>query len=379
MVNLHAFSSSLRLGIQQRVLPEYRGGFVQALGRACGGGLGVFAGQPLAQEAIATLLTLEGAELTLAHNRYLFDPGSPFFLCWQDGLVEWLERWQPQVLVVEANPRYLSTRSAMRWMHARNRPVLGWGLGAPPLRGMSIVRWLRNLERRTFLSALDGMIAYSRRGAAEYRALGTPAERVFTAYNAVASKPTAPPPDRPSGFAGRPCVLFVGRLQQRKRIDYLLQSCALLPVELQPRLVIVGDGPDREAMEAQAQAVYPQAEFTGAKRGAELAAYFAAADLFVLPGTGGLAVQQALTYGLPVIVAQGDGTQDDLVRPENGWLIPSDDLDALTQALSDALSDPMRLRKMGTAGYRIVAEEVNLEKMVDVFIQAAEAVAHSKA
>ncbi|MFN8426382.1 MAG: glycosyltransferase [Anaerolineales bacterium] len=64
-----------------------------------------------------------------------------------------------------------------------------------------------------------------------------------------------------------------------------------------------------------------------------------------LPGTGGLAVQEAMSYGLPVIVAQGDGTQDDLVRKENGWQVPPDDFDALVATMKDALSDAARLRE----------------------------------
>ncbi|MCU0487074.1 MAG: glycosyltransferase, partial [Anaerolineales bacterium] len=138
--------------------------------------------------------------------------------------------------------------------------------------------------------------------------------------------------------------------------------------------VIVGDGPDRLEMEAQAKQAYPSAEFPGAKYGDELAAYFKQADLFVLPGTGGLAVQQALGYGLPAIVAQGDGTQEDLVRPDNGWLIPPDDPQALLQAMKDALSDVARLRQMGSRGFRIVSEEVNLGMMVGGFLSAAEQV-----
>ena len=98
--------------------------------------------------------------------------------------------------------------------------------------------------------------------------------------------------------------------------------------------------------------------------------YFVEADLFVLPGTGGLAVQEAMSHGLPVIVAQGDGTQDDLVRAGNGWQIPPNDFDALLAALRDALSDPARLRAMGAESYRIVSEEINLEKMVEAFVQA---------
>ncbi len=165
-------------------------------------------------------------------------------------------------------------------------------------------------------------------------------------------------------------MLFVGRLQPRKRIDLLLRACAALPAALQPRLLIVGDGPARVELEAEAQQVYPAAEFTGARHGEALASLFKMADLFVLPGTGGLAVQQAMAYGLPVIVAQGDGTQDDLVRPGNGWQLPPGDLPALQACLAAALADPARLRQMGAESYRIARDEINIEQMVLAFVRA---------
>jgi glycosyltransferase involved in cell wall biosynthesis len=167
-------------------------------------------------------------------------------------------------------------------------------------------------------------------------------------------------------------------LQARKRIDILLRACAALPGNLQPRLIIVGDGPAREEFEALAEVVYPSAEFVGAKYSDEVAAYFAAADLFALPGTGGLAVQQAMSYGLPVIVAQGDGTQDDLVRPGNGWQVPPGDQAAFTNALHVALSDVSSLRQMGRESYRIVTEEVNIESMVVDFVNALHILEDSK-
>jgi glycosyltransferase involved in cell wall biosynthesis len=77
-----------------------------------------------------------------------------------------------------------------------------------------------------------------------------------------------------------------------------------------------------------------------------------------------------MSYGLPVIVAQGDGTQDDLVREGNGWQIPPDDLEALVSTMKDALSDVARLRRMGEESYRIVKDEINTQKMVDTFVQA---------
>ena len=357
-----------RLGLQQRVLPAYRIPFFDALAKACRGGMSLFAGLPRPGEAIATRDSLMVAQYTPAQNVHLL--GGALYLCWQRGVTGWLESWQPDVLIVEANPRYLATPAAVRWMHERGRAVIAWGLGAPASGGT--LAGVRQKRRRQYLKQFEALISYSQRGAEEYAALGYPAERIFVAANAAASRPATKPPARPASFSGMPRILFVGRLQERKRVDNLLRACAALPKPIQPSLVIVGDGPVRAELEALARKVYPHVEFAGEQHGAELAPYFTAADLFVLPGTGGLAVQEAMAYGLPVIVAKGDGTQDDLVRPQNGWQIPPDDLGALTGTIQTALSDVICLRKMGAESYRIVFEEINLERMVEVFVGVLE-------
>lgn len=352
-----------RLALLQRVLPSYRAPFFDALASACTGGLTLFAGQPLSAEGIATTAQLRIANLQPARNLHFSHPQSPFYFCYQRGVTAWLERETPSALIVEANFRYLSSPAAIGWMKQRGRPVIGWGLGAPASRG--ILSALRN----RFLNRFDALIAYSARGAAQYAACGFPADRIFIAPNAVTPAPRHPLPVRDASPL-KPCVLFVGRIQARKRVPALLKACAELPAPLQPRLIIVGEGPDLEPAQTLARSIYPSAEFVGAKHGAELTPYFLAADLFVLPGTGGLAVQEAMSYGLPVIVAKGDGTQDDLVRPENGWQIPPEDDFGLLFALQEALGDIPRLRRMGAESYRIVSEEINLEKMVAMFVKA---------
>jgi glycosyltransferase involved in cell wall biosynthesis len=80
-----------------------------------------------------------------------------------------------------------------------------------------------------------------------------------------------------------------------------------------------------------------------------------------------------MSYGLPVIVAQGDGTQDDLVRKENGWQIPPGNFDALLNTMKDALSDAARLKRMSEEAYRIVKEEINIETMAGTFVTALNA------
>ncbi len=355
-----------RLALQQRVLPIYRAPFFDMLARSCES-LSLFAGLPLPAENIVSAKDFRVANYTPAENIHLFRGQS--YLCYQRGFANWLAQKDPDALIVEANPRYLATASAVKWMHARGRKVIGWGLGAPPLTStpLPLGEGLRVRVWRQFINQFDALIAYSQRGADEYAAHDFPPEKIFVAPNAVAPRPTAKP-NRRTKTVDRVTILFVGRLQARKRVDSLLRACAELDQNI--RLVIIGDGPERQSLESLAKQVYPSAEFSGARHGDELKPYFAQADLFVLPGTGGLAVQEAMSNGLPVIVAKGDGTQDDLVRESNGWQIPPEDYGALVETLRAALSDVGRLRKMGEASFRIVSEEINLEKMVDVFVAA---------
>jgi glycosyltransferase involved in cell wall biosynthesis len=364
-----------RVAVQQRVLPQYRGGFFDTLTQACTGGLSVFAGQPGTGEGIETAGELHQAHYQRTRNVHIRQVSSPRYLCWQRGILDWLKSWQPDILIVEANPRYISTPRGISWMHHRQRPVIGWGLGVPPVGASRGSYWqrLRSARRLGFYRLFDGIIAYSQKGAGKYIEAGFPPERVYIAPNAVAFRPTSSPPPRPNETKERLNILFVGRLQARKRIDNLLLACSALPENLQPGLFIVGDGPEKANLEELAATNYPRAIFLGARHGAELEPLYTAADLFVLPGTGGLAVQQAMAHALPVIVAEGDGTQDDLVRPESGWRIPAGDLQALTATLKDALSSP-RLRRMGEEAYRIVAEEVNVERMVGAFVTALNSV-----
>jgi glycosyltransferase involved in cell wall biosynthesis len=224
----------LRLGLQQRVLPAYRAAFFEALAGACPAGLSVFAGQPWPGEAMGPQASLEQPLFTATHNRYLL--GGRLVLVWQAGLRRWLDAWQPGALILEANPRNQSNPIAVRWAHAHRCAVIGWGLGAPPspggLSALRIGGW------RSYLSQFDALITYSRTGLDEYAGHGFPAERIFTAPNAVSPRPSAPPPSRPEYFDGPPVILYVGRLQERKRVDLLLRACAMQPEGMRPRLWI---------------------------------------------------------------------------------------------------------------------------------------------
>jgi len=131
-----------------------------------------------------------------------------------------------------------------------------------------------------------------------------------------------------------PIFLYVGRVAVEKNIQ------AFLDCDLPGSKVVVGDGPQLEEMKRR----YPKVTFTGAKRGAELAAHYAAADVFVFPSrtdTFGLVLLEALASGLPVAAYPVPGPLD-VIGHDSGAGILHEDL--RTAALEALKLDPVACR-----------------------------------
>ena len=143
---------------------------------------------------------------------------------------------------------------------------------------------------------------------------------------------------------GRPIVGFVGRLAPEKHVERL----KVLARNDDVRLVIVGDGVDRNKLEK----TLPTAIFTGALYGAELAAAYASMDVFVHPGeheTFCQAVQEALASGVPVVAPAAGGPLDLVRHDENGYLFPARDPAAMRSAVAALAREPVRRAAMGVA------------------------------
>lgn len=363
--------TQIRVGLQQRVIPAYRVPFLNDLADHLEIDLHVFSGLPKKHEMIKIASDQSRFDHTLTDNLQIFD--KRLFLSFQPGLTRWLHTLQPEVVILEANPRYLSSWQALNWLHNRQIANLGWGLGVPQRAGKMLP--VQKIIRSKFLLKFNGMIAYSATGKQQYIQMGFPPEKVFVAPNATAPRPAGSVPLRSvTNDSGKLIVLFVGRLQERKKIDLLIHACAQIPETLQPELWIVGEGSIMPDLIQLASSTYPRTRFFGGVYGEELETLFQKANLFVLPGTGGLAIQQAMAAGLPVIVAEGDGSQSNLVTAETGWLVPPGNEAALQSAMQAALENPNLLQKMGLAAFEKVRTDVNIQTMVSVFVQAIKSV-----
>jgi glycosyltransferase involved in cell wall biosynthesis len=139
-----------------------------------------------------------------------------------------------------------------------------------------------------------------------------------------------------AGNPDRPLLLYVGRVSAEKEIDRIKPVLEAIP---EARLAIVGDGPNREALEAHFAGT--NTHFIGYLQGTELASAFASADAFLFPSrteTLGLVLLEAMAAGCPVVAAASGGIPDIVTDGENGYLFQPTDEEGLITATKRLLT-----------------------------------------
>jgi len=158
-------------------------------------------------------------------------------------------------------------------------------------------------------------------------------------------------------------LVFAGRLDREKRVDALVEMVSLLPGSLHPRLVLLGQGPERGRWEREA-AVNPRLVVLPFERDrARFARALASADLYVSAArfeTFGLSVVEAQACGLPAVGIRA-GAMADRVDASCGVLVPELDPRSLAQAVA-GLAEPERRRALGLAARRRVEREFTWER-----------------
>lgn len=167
---------------------------------------------------------------------------------------------------------------------------------------------------------------------------------------------------RPGLHAETPTVLFVGRLDQEKRVGELLEAFALIPSTTPARLEIVGTGSLRGRLEQQAAALGlgpGRVDFRGFVTDDELLQAYGRADVFCMPGVAelqSLVTLEAMAAGKPVVAADAMALPH-LCRPGlNGYLFAPGDVEELAGHLTTLLTNPDLRHRMGQASTRIVAD-----------------------
>ncbi len=161
------------------------------------------------------------------------------------------------------------------------------------------------------------------------------------------------------GHPEDPLLLYVGRVSVEKQIDQIKPVLEAIP---EARLAIVGDGPNRESLEAHFAGT--KTNFVGYLQGLELASAFASADAFVFPSrteTLGLVLLEAMAAGCPVVAARSGGIPDIVTNGVNGYLFEPDDPDGAITA-TKSLLEARQIREELRTNARAEAEQWGWEK-----------------
>lgn len=236
--------------------------------------------------------------------------------------------------------------------------------------GGGLKKGARRLAIRAIFRRFAGFLYVGQANRAYLKMHGVPEERLFFSPHAIDNGRFSAAPEETRSAGMRWCeelgvpaddvlVLFAGKFEAKKRAHDLLR--AFLALERPDvSLLLVGAG-KLEGVLREAASGHPKVFFAPFQNQTLMPRTYAAADLFVLPSFGpeeswGLAINEALALGKPVVISDHVGCAADLVHPgENGWIYPAGDVAALTSTLKEALADRDRLKEYGAAGKGIVA------------------------
>ena len=172
-----------------------------------------------------------------------------------------------------------------------------------------------------------------------------------------------------------PRLLFVGRLDERKGLRYLLNAMPKILAEYPVELRVVGKGILEEELKTQCNAMdlNNSVRFLGFVTKEELADEYAACDIFVLPAivdskgdTEGLGIVliEALAHGKPVIASRVGGIPDVIINGKTGILVPEKDSDILATAVLELLANPIQANKLGRAGLADIKNRFSWQKIL---------------
>jgi phosphatidyl-myo-inositol dimannoside synthase len=182
-------------------------------------------------------------------------------------------------------------------------------------------------------------------------------------------------------------LIFIGRLVARKGVPVLLDAIALLRGDPRLSVRIIGDGPEREALQARAAqlGLADRVTFEGTVSADRLKDALAGCDALVLPAivtekgeTEGLGVVliEAMQYGKLAIATDTGGIPDIVEDGATGILVKPGDAVALAAAIRGAMNDPARALRLAAAGRDHATEEFSWDSIIGRLVEVYEDVVH---
>lgn len=366
-------------------IPHYRVGTLNELNRSIGGRLVVLAGRCRTDSHL-----IEGDEHAMEFQ--LVRIPSRWFL---GNRLLWLNYFRAlairptEAIIARDLVRSVWLLPFLAYCRLIGVPLLLWGQGYSRKRKFRPFRNPADFVHLVKAKLAKGYITYTS-SIAENLGQWIPRNKLFVANNTVHFARRSPDVKQDisqrleTASQGPIELLFVGRLQKRKKVDLLLKALAELRTQSnrQYRLSIIGDGELKGELQALAgQLELVNIEWFGNLREDQVAPYLRKSHVVVIPGWLGLAVNHAFSFGVPVVTEFPNETLTNhppeieyFHHHQNGYAYQADNPSDLARAIEHVVADLNRFSESALATYSL---EMSIDSMMSGFKQSLEFVHRS--
>lgn len=248
--------------------------------------------------------------------------------------------------------------------------------------------WLITQINRAYFNWVDAHLNYTTLAYEILPSYGVAREKIFISYNSG---------DTDALFAAKEALLqtnsfqndaplrvvHIGRLVKWKKVHLLVEAFAKVQKKFPTsELLVIGSGPEEKKLQAQAQAlgITENVIFLGAIHDyPNLGKYLLNATVYVLAGAGGLSINDAMGFGLPVICSVADGTEKDLViAGQTGLYFQEDNPDDLAEKISYLFAKPDVAKQMGKNAEILIRTQINIHSVAANFVSCFNAVTQNQ-
>lgn len=298
------------------------------------------------------------------------------FLFWK------LIREKPSVIVTEGGQNTINNIQIKWYSRLFGVPYIQWDLGKGYQDfGNSLGRRIYMRVYKSIANHANLIYGYNSCSKKYFESLEVPSEKIVVLNNTVdtislkkviENSPKELPEDMAKKYdPNKKYIIFVGSLLPTKRIEDFAEIMAKLKGEY--TLLIVGSGKDEYTQSLKELFKDIDYIFLGYKKPEELLPYYSISSFCILPGLGGLSINQAMAYGLPVLCTHADGAEEDVVRNDETGYIYRDIDDAVRYIRSKTDED---WKRMGKNASELLYGEFSLGKECERFIEGIKTVAN---
>lgn len=295
------------------------------------------------------------------------------------GVLEMVRELSPEIVVVLSHVGNLS-----HWQLAKQKQRLGfkliaWQCGYEYNPGL-----LKNFVLRNFIPKFDHHLAYHSNAKAYALQHGSRPEQITLMHNTINEerivcipKPLALEQIRSAHpeIGQRKVLVFVGAILAEKRVEVIVDALDLMKRQ-DVVLVVVGDGEHLPVLKGYCKE-RGDVVFTGSIIEG-VGPYFDAAEVYLLPGTGGLGINEAMAHSLPIISGFADGSADDLVVDgENGYRLREGTAQELADRILRIIDDPAEAERMGRVSREWITGKFAFRAFIERIVNTLTTVANS--